>query len=755
MAIRKSVDEKSGRGVCGLFLIVSCLSAVLLSSARGEWAPVKGKLTTRWTKDVRADKAHPEYPRPQVVRKEWLNLNGLWEYAVRGKDAGRPSGFDGEILVPYPIESSLSGVMKVVTEEQRLWYRRTVEIPGEWKGKRVLIHFGAVDWEATVWVNGEELGSHRGGYDGFSFDITGALKGSGAQEIVVSVWDPTDTSYQPKGKQVKKPGGIRYTATTGMWQTVWLEAVNEAHIKQLKIVTDINSEVVTVKAICSKSAAGLDVEAEVLDNWTTVARKKGKVGMELIATIDKAKLWSPDSPFLYDLKVTLKDSDGAVVDAVKSYFGMRKIALGKDENGIPRLLLNDKVLFQYGPLDQGFWPDGLHTAPTDAALRYDIEVLKKLGCNMLRKHVKVSPDRLYYWCDKLGLLVWQDMASGGNRGEEGEKQFELELTRMIDAFGNHPSIVMWVVFNEGWGQYDTARLTRLVKSMDPTRLVNCASGWSDVGVGDVRDIHMYPGPAAPLNEEYRAGVLGEFGGLGLPVSGHTWQEKKNWGYRSFKTHKELTEAYVQLVETLRPLIGAGLSAAVYTQTSDVEIEVNGLMTYDREMVKPDEGKTRAANLRLYEKAPSMKMIVPFGSSSDDLWRYTTSKPADGWSAAGFDDSGWQSGKGGFAGSERTDKLVVRSRWEGKDVWLRREFEVSGSDLVNPHWLTLSDGIAIQIYLNGERISKPGRARGSSKFLAVLGEKGRQLLKPGRNVLGVFCHTRGEAYVDVGLVDVVE
>ena len=756
MATWKSVDVKSdseaGRRWC---LIVICLSVAFFSSARGEWAAVKGKLTTRWTKDVRPDSAHPEYPRPQMVRKDWLNLNGPWAYAVRDKGQSKPASFDGEILVPYPIESALSGVAGAVTPEQRLWYRRTFEIPAKWKNKRVLLHFGAVDWDATVWVNGQELGSHRGGYDAFSFDITDALKPGGPQEIVLSVWDPTDTSYQPKGKQVLKPRGIRYTATTGIWQTVWLEPVDEAYIKQLKIVTDIDTSVVTVHALCSKSAWGLDVDGEVKDGWTTVAQKKDKVGKELIMVIDKAKLWSPDSPFLYDLKVMLKNSRGEKVDSVRSYFGMRKISLGKDEKGIPRLLLNNKILFQYGPLDQGFWPDGLHTPPTDAALRYDVEVLKRLGCNMMRKHVKVSPDRLYYWCDKLGLLVWQDMASGSNKGDEGQKQFELELTRMVDAFGNHPSIIMWVIFNEGWGQHETARLTRLVKNMDPTRLVNSASGWHDRGVGDVRDFHMYPGPARPLNEEYRAAVLGEFGGLGLPVSGHTWQNEKNWGYRSFTTSEELTDAYVDLLKRLHPLIGAGLCAAVYTQTSDVEIEVNGLMTYDRAMVKMDEAAISAANRRLYQKPPSIKTVIGLSSETDDLWRFTATKPADGWSGPGFDDSTWQSGKGCFAVGPRADKLVARTQLSGEETWLRRRFEFSDTGPANLYWLVLSDGIKPRIYLNGELVGNSGRAHGPTSSLVPLGEKGRQLLKPGRNVLGVSCGKRRGMYLDVGLVDVVE
>ncbi|MHC4594619.1 MAG: glycoside hydrolase family 2 protein [Planctomycetota bacterium] len=593
--------------------LMTCIVLCICSSIWADWQPAQGPLMTRWAKQVSPDNVHREYPRPQMVRKNWLNLNGLWEYAIRPKAQPQPKNFDGRILVPFPAESALSGVMKTVGEENRLWYRRTLEIPNKWKQKRILLHFGAVDWETTVWVNGRQVGSHRGGYDPFGFDISDALNDTAEQEIVLSVWDPTNAGYQPRGKQVKEPRGIWYTAVTGIWQTVWLEPVSKAYIKSLRIVPDIDSRTARVIAACSGETSGYSLEAKAKDGWFTKAKGNTRVGGQIELAIKKPKLWSPDSPFLYDLKVTLKDNQGKTVDAVNSYFGMRKISLGKDKEDITRLFLNNKPLFHFGPLDQGWWPDGLYTAPTDEALRYDIEVLKRLGCNMLRKHVKVEPARLYYWCDMLGLMVWQDMPNGDKhvgrkgpdikRSDESAGQFELELKRLIDAFGNHPCIVMWVPFNEGWGQYDTARIADLVKKRDPTRLVNQASGWADRGIGDVLDIHKYPGPAAPPTEENRAAVLGEFGGLGLPVKEHTWQDEKNWGYRSYKTREELTDAYLALIDNLRSLIGGGLCAGVYTQTTDVEIEVNGLMTYDRAMIKMDVEKTAAANKSLYLAAP--------------------------------------------------------------------------------------------------------------------------------------------------------
>ncbi|MCJ7692327.1 MAG: hypothetical protein MUO22_02785, partial [Sedimentisphaerales bacterium] len=367
----------------------------------------EAQLLTKWAEKVTAGNVWRQYPRPQMVRKDWINLNGQWEYAIRSKGLGRPGLFEGSILVPFCAESALSGVGKQVGEDNQLWYRRKFDVPKKWAGRRLLLHFGAVDWETTVWVNGKEVGSHRGGYDAFSFDITGALNEEGSQEILVSVWDPIDAGYQPRGKQVKEPRGIWYTSVTGIWQTVWLESVNRAYIKQLKIVPDIDAEEVHVRAICSAAMADYTVQAEVKEGWASRGKSASSPTEEMVIGIKKPKLWWPEKPFLYDLKVILKDADGNKLDEVKSYFGMRKISLGKDERGITRMMLNNEFVFQFGFLDQGWWPDGLYTAPSDKALRYDIEVTKKLGFNLARKHVKIEPERWYYWCDKLGLLVWQ------------------------------------------------------------------------------------------------------------------------------------------------------------------------------------------------------------------------------------------------------------------------------------------------------------------------------------------------------------
>jgi beta-galactosidase/beta-glucuronidase len=586
------------RWVCG-----GILAATMASFSEAQppaWKPAVGPLKTRWASLASSDAPHPEYPRPQLVRRKWLNLNGLWQWAEAGPRDPVPVGqaLGERVLVPFPIESALSGVMR---SAERMWYRRTFDVPPDWQGQdqsqgRVLLHFQAVDWEATVYVNGRQVGAHRGGYDAFALDITDALRGDGPQELIVHVFDPTDAGDQPRGKQVKKPGGIFYTSSSGIWQTVWLEAAPAVRIERLVLVPDVDASCVRITVHGVGVAPRHLVQAVAQNGGREVARAFGGTGAEIKLTIpeNERKLWSPADPFLYNLAVRLKDGE-RVVDEVGSYFGLRKIDIGEDSSGRARMRLNGETLFQIGPLDQGFWPDGLYTAPTDDALRYDIEATKRLGFNMTRKHVKVEPDRWYYWCDKLGLLVWQDMPSANNRSPQSRKQFEQELVCMVEGLRNHPSIVMWVVFNEGWGQHDTPRYVDLVRRLDPTRLVDNASGWADQKVGDVIDVHAYPGPAAPASESHRAGVLGEFGGLKLAVRGHTWSEK-SWGYRETDSAQDLLNRYRQLAGAARALQASrGLSAAVYTQLTDVESECNGLLTYDRAQIKTDVEPLAAAN----------------------------------------------------------------------------------------------------------------------------------------------------------------
>jgi len=576
--------------------LAGCVGVLPALAADKNWQPVPGPLQTRWAKDVSPTKVWPEYPRPQMVRKEWMNLNGLWDYAIVATNAPAPHSYEGQILVPFPVESSLSGVGRRLDEFHDLFYRRTVKIPRGWKGERVLLHFGAVDWETEVFVNGSPVGTHRGGYDPFSFDITGALKSGRTQEIVVKVFDPTEGG-QPHGKQVRKPRGIMYTSSSGIWQTAWLEPVPQTSIAELAITPDVDSGVVRIFTPSGQQDA--TVEAVALANGQEVGRDSGPLGGELKIPVPNPTLWSPEHPFLYDLKVELRQGKKRV-DAVTSYFAMRQLGLEKDDKGITRPTLNGKPMFLLGPLDQGFWPDGLYTAPTEAAMRYDLEMTKKLGFNMTRKHVKVEPELWYYECDRLGLMVFQDMPAGDNKTAAQKEEFEHELKQMILTHYNHPCIVLWVIFNEGWGQYDTERLTSMVKEMDPWRGVDDATGWTDKKVGDVIDMHKYPGPASPQPEETRAAVLGEFGGLGLGLDGHTWA-KKSWGYQGMTDRKALTDRYVDLLtKTLELKASPGLSAAVYTQITDVETECNGLMTYDREIVKPDLDAVSTANRKLWE-----------------------------------------------------------------------------------------------------------------------------------------------------------
>jgi beta-galactosidase/beta-glucuronidase len=740
------------------------LAAVFPSlSTAADWQTAHGPLATRWVTDVSPTNALPEYPRPQMVRKDWQNLNGLWEYAIRPKDEGPPNTYDGQILVPYPVESALSGVMKHVDPSERVWYRRKFTVPKEWAAQIILLHFGAVNWESKMWVDGREVGNNRGGYDGAFFDVTAKLTPGVQQEIVVSAWNPIDSGTQPRGKQVRKPGGIFYTASTGIWQTVWLERIPPAHIESFVIVPDIDNKIARL-TIRTSVDQQLDNRIVTIarDGDAVVSQASEKVTHEIDLPISDAKLWSPDSPHLYNLTIELRSPDGTKRDSIDSYFAMRKISIGKDDKGIMRIFLNNKPLFMVGPLDQGFWPDGIYTAPTDEALRYDIEMTRKLGFNMARKHVKVEPDRWYYWADRLGLLVWQDMPSGDRsispnqpdikRSPESAAQYELELRRMIEGRRNHPSIIMWVVFNEGWGQFDTARITKLANDLDPSRLVNCASGWSDRGVGDVHDIHVYPGPGATQPEEHRAAVLGEFGGLGLPLEGHTWQSKSNWGYRSFNNRKELTDAYVSLMHRLHPMIGdPGMSAAVYTQTTDVETEVNGLMTYDREVVKPDAERIAAAHRKLFEPPPKLKVIVPTSEREPHEWRYITEKQESKWHDADFDDSSWKTGPAGF-GTEGTPGAVVRTGWKTADIWLRRPIELPEGKLNEPLLLMHHDDDA-EVYLNGELAAK---VRGYTTHYEPfpINREAARTLHPGKNTIAIHCHQySGGQYIDAGLVDI--
>jgi len=609
-----------------LFFALASLS--FINAQTTGWSVAGDKITTPWAEKVNPLNPLPEYPRPQMVRNEWKNLNGLWDYAITASTESMPQTFQGKILVPFAVESALSGVNKSVGPDNILWYRTRLTIPSTFKKKNILLHFGAVDWSSEIFINGVIAGSHKGGYDPFTVDITAFVKGSGPQLLELKVTDPADKGPQPRGKQVSKPNSIWYTSVTGIWRTVWIEAVPKTYIESFKLVPDIDGQTLAVDIKVKGQLQGDMIRISSWDGLKMVSEKESATGSVISLPVKEPKLWSPENPFLYDLKIAIIRS-GKTVDEVKSYFAMRKISLAADENGVLRMMLNNKFVFQYGPLDQGWWPDGLYTAPTDEALLFDIVKTKEMGFNTIRKHVKTEPDRWYYHCDKTGMLVWQDMPSGdlgghrwntnpgmegGNdktRTAESETIYRTEWNAIIESLFNYPCIVVWVPFNEAWGQFKTVEITKWTMQKDQSRLVNSASGGNFHQVGHILDMHNYPGPVMPKPEIFGSGqalVLGEFGGLGLPLEKHTWLDKNNWGYRSFPDADTLFKTYDGYINQIVPFIKRGLSAAIYTQTTDVEIECNGLMTYDRKVIKVPESKLRGAADKMYKSAATIKFV---------------------------------------------------------------------------------------------------------------------------------------------------
>jgi len=590
----------------GELILTGLLLVLLVNSSFAMRAPYPGMgyhakrapVSTRWAEQVSIRRPHAEYPRPQLVRHAWLNLNGVWEFC-RGEssDSTIPSRdkFQSRILVPYPVESALSGIEEYLP---RVWYRTTFVVPPRWRNERIILHFGGVNWESKIFLNGKMVGTHVGGYDSFSFDITNCLTNKGQQELIVWVYNPVDSGDQPRGKQVVKPSGIWYTSSTGIWQTVWVEPVSQYSIESLTITPDIDHDLVRIRPHLRNYTEHLEIEAKVLDGNKLIVSKMGGAEGPISLHISSPELWSPSNPHLYRLIISVLHNSKPV-DKVYSYFGMRKIGIEKDKDGIARITLNNKFIFQMGVLDQGFWPEGIYTAPTDEAIKHDLIVVKKLGFNTIRKHVKVEPERWYYWCDKLGILVWQDMPSGTNSTPSAKLEFEKELRALISQKFNHPSIVMWVIFNEGWGEFQAPKLVHIVRDLDSTRLIDDASGWYHSGAGDVIDIHRYPDPVAPKPSSEKATVEGEFGGLGLPIVGHLWTAT-HWGYKGMESRDALDSGYVTLLTKLwREAEIYKLSGAIYTQLTDVETEVNGLMTYDRKVIKVNVHKIAAANQGLF------------------------------------------------------------------------------------------------------------------------------------------------------------
>lgn len=588
------------------------LALALCGSTFAQWKPAGDKIKTSW-----GEQLDPKTYCRNIRVLSWSATTGKPERAL--EICNHSQRYSCTCCLPRRYSCSFCRRIvfirrrQMINEKEELWYQRTFDVPSAWRGKQILLHFGAVDWKAEVWVNDVKVGEHTGGFTPFYFDITSVLN-KGNNDLVVKVWDPSDRGEQPRGKQIANPHGIWYTPVTGIWQTVWLEPVATQYITNLKTTPDIDNNSVKVEVAANTTSAD-KVEVKVFDGKNLVAKGAALNGVPVeLAMPTNAKLWSPDSPFLYNMEVTLY-KDGKAIDQVKSYTAMRKYSIRKGQNGITRLQLNNKDYFQFGPLDQGWWPDGLYTAPTDEALVYDLKKTKDFGYNMVRKHVKVEPARWYTHCDQLGLIVWQDMPNGGPspqwqarnyfngreviRSAASEANYRKEWKEIIDCLYSYPSIAVWVPFNEAWGQFKTPEIVAWTKEYDPSRLVNPASGGNHYTCGDILDLHHYPGPNMFLYDPRRATVLGEYGGIGLVVEGNTWvNDKKNWGYVKFNTSDEVTNEYIKYGKHLLELIQKGFSAAVYTQTTDVEGEINGLMTYDRKVIKMNEAKVREINQQI-------------------------------------------------------------------------------------------------------------------------------------------------------------
>ncbi len=716
-----------------------------------KWEPKKAALMTNFSKDVNPENVLPEYPRPQMVRSKWLNLDGPWQFqAGNSENESIPKGnLSRTILVPFPVESALSGIME---HHERIWYKRTFTLPAEWKGQKILLHFGAVDFESEIFINGKSVGAHKGGYDPFSFDITGAIKSGSQQEIVVRVFDPTDNGGFPRGKQTLNPRGIMYTSVTGIWQTVWLEPVPQASISNIKIIPDIDKSVVNL-TVNSSNTKGFTVMVKIKDGNKIIQTKLGNVNTELNIPVPNEKLWSPDDPFLYDMDISLVKGNTAL-DNISSYFGMRKISVENDE-GYKKLFLNNKFLFQIGPLDQGFWPDGIYTAPTDKAIQFDLETIKKFGFNMVRKHIKVEPYRWYYWADKLGLLVWQDMPSANSYTEHtppvDTAEYASELTRMIQTHWNSPSIIMWDVFNEGQGQHNTAGLVQKVKELDSSRLVNQASGGELFGAGDILDIHSYPAPACPSGTA-QALACGEYGGIGYIIKDHLWNN--GFGYVMINDQNAYNNLYNSFSNDLTVFkTNNGLSAAVYTQITDVETELNGLITYDRAVIKGDMQKINTSNTNVITKKLYLSEILPSSQKIGRPWKYTFEKPdTTRWYVNDFDDAAWKLGAAGF-GTKGTPGSEIRTIWDTKNIWMRQEFSLGDLSKIDKNNLVLylHHDDNCEVYINGVKAADAGAYTSGYTITPISDAAKNALISNGKNLIAIHCNqVGGGQYIDAGI-----
>ena len=756
------------RNICSMIIFAIMMLTITESvCAQGIWQKQTAPVMTPWGEQLTADNVWSEYPRPSMQRKDWMNLNGIWQYfkrsSIKYDYEKNASSFSKAILVPFPVESALSGIMDKSYSANRkatYMYRRTFTLPEDFKGKSILLHFGAVDWRCYVYVNGELAGTHDGGSVPFFFDITSLLKEGTEQELQVAVWDPTDGG-QPNGKQSVSPGSIWYTPNSGIWQTVWLEPVNPTHILSYEPIPDIDNSTVTIKV---KTSATCNVTLTVKDGENTVTEQTGSSDDTFTLSIPSAKLWSPDEPNLYNLDIAVKEQ-GKETDKVSGYFGMRKFSRGMVD-GHPCVLLNNKPLYMYGPLDQGWWPDGLLTPPSYEAMIYDLQVMKDFGMNMVRKHIKLENDLWFDWCDKNGLVVWQDMPSGCGSGQIGNMEYAMqnfyrENEALIEATRHHPCIGAWVVWNEGWGQYPErgmAHTRRAVNSVmkanhDPGRFVHAVTGWVDVEMGDFLDVHSYPAPNAatnPVNE--RAASCGEFGGINLFIENHMWagSDVNYTTVEDAETYANLYDHYTYRLQQLQQ--EKGLWMSVYTQITDVEQECNGILTYDRKILKvsPEQKAAmrdkimRTINYR-YEGATT---IVAAGDESSNIqWKYTTSEPASDWYTTDFNAAGWKTGAAGFGGGGRTS-------WSSSDIWIRRNFKINNLEASQlPDlclWLFHDENA--EIYINGKLAAKASGYNTKYEPWPLLPEGLNALKIDGSdNVIAIHCkQTTGGQFIDCGL-----
>ena len=738
-----------------VFILVLLLQYSFIQAQN--WAPVPGQIMTNWANDVTPENVWKEYPRPQMVRTDWLNLNGLWDFEITERDTNKIAiNYARKILVPFCVESALSGIKETITGKQQMIYRRFFSIPSHWNQKHLILHFEAVDYETKVWVDGKYVGIHKGGYDHFQFDIAGFLNKDEKHEIKLVVWDPTNEGSQPIGKQALPAirNRTKYTATSGIWQTVWLEPTNEVAIESIKIIPNIDNGTISLQTKVVGATQGARIKIQAFDQGKEIASSIAAIGEPVSLQLNQPKLWSPTNPFLYDFKLSLIN-DGKVVDEVSSYFGMRKISMGRDQEGYMRILLNNEIIYQLGPLDQGYWPDGILTPASDQALRYDIAYLKKIGANMDRMHMKVQPERWYYHCDQLGILVWQDMVSPtkfiDTKSNLNPSDFELEHNITVDQLYNHPSIIQWVLFNESWGQYDTERLTAALKAKDPTRLVINASGWHDKKVGDIRDFHDYtihPAVALVNKNDDRAMVLGEAGGIDLLIPGHLWTPdlkggtkiKTDWSIDFkkgiVKSSDELIEKYKILLDDLFQLKKYGLNAVVYTQTSDVEDEISGWMTYDRKVSKLPETTFAALHEQFFKPTMTGKFILPLSINEPQQWNYSFTAPSNDW-IKNLMLSDFKTGMAPF-GIESNNVHKVNTPWNTNSLFLNKEFTLSSV----PSKLSLiacNTGIT-EVYINGAYVMQFNNFLKNDPEVkiseTILSDEAMKLLKLGVNQLSL-------------------